>query len=175
MGPLAESSPVWAQRLTAALTGHLTRETRSSYRTAVRQFAQFCRVRGNASPFPVDRYWFSAWIMYLSRFISVDSMSMYCAGVRDQHELLGHVYEWMYEGDPVIRKVMRYVKKTFGCSGSRVYKLPITLYIILRIAKHMTGWPVLGHMSHEDRLWLTASVIAEKIGKLIELADHCCE
>ena len=154
---MPQATPLWASRLIEALEEHITPETSSSYRTAVRQFVEFCKVRNNLHPFPVNRYWLACWILYKVGFISVDSLGMYLAGVRDQHELLGHA--WELEGDPILRRVMRYVKKKFGSSGTRVYKLPITLFVILRMARFLSGWPRLEDMSHNDRVWLTASVI----------------
>ena len=96
-------------------------------------------------------------MQFQAMFVKVNSLKMYLSGIRWQHEIgLGHI--WTMDGDPYIRKVMRFLKKRYGSNG-KAFKVPITLDLVLLMAKHLHGWPDLHKMAHNDRVFLAASVV----------------
>jgi hypothetical protein len=150
-------APAAAKMLEEAVETAIVPETRSSYATAVKAFEEWCGCNNNPSPFPVDRFWLGAWLRFQAMFVKVSSLRVYMAGIRWQHEIaLG--YEWVLDGDPFIRKVMRFLKKRYG-AASKCIKVPISLDLVLLMAKRLPGWPKLEKMSHDDRVFLTATVV----------------
>ena len=153
---ISRLSPFYHRALTTAMVGSVNDSTRSSYQTAKNQFVEFCSARGNKAPFPVDRVWLAAWILYKVNYVTVPSLKMYLAGVRWFHTF--QLFEWTLDGDPLVRKVMRFVKKKYGCSSNSM-KIPITVQTIRDMAATLPGWPSADQMSHNDRLFLAASVV----------------
>jgi hypothetical protein len=153
---LRRADPALAAILDTALTEHLCTGTRGAYDSATSAYVEFLHVRGNPHPFPVNRSWLAAFMVYKIHFIGVESLKAYLSGIRHAHELTGA--RWLLEGDPIIHKVWRFLKKKHGTSPG-VAKFPMTLSMILACATYLPGWPQLERMSHNDRTWLTASVI----------------
>ena len=65
---------------------------------------------------------------------------------------------WQLDGDPIIHRIAVALKKRYGMPG-KVQKLALSLSIIWALAVRIPGYPVIASMSHDDRLWLLASVM----------------
>jgi hypothetical protein len=153
---LSLKAPVFARLLSDAVNESITSNTSSSYGTAAGQYVEWCEANGGV-PFPVNKFYFGAWLVWKAMFVKVDSLGTYMAGVRWHHEVsLG--FKWRLDSDAHIRKVMRYVKKRYGSSGKKI-KVPITLDVVLLMARTLPGWPDLALMTHNDRVFVTASAI----------------
>ena len=63
-GGLVDADPFLASKLAEAIAGHLDLNSISSVNTATKQFVEFCKLRGNCSPFPVQRDWLAAFCLF---------------------------------------------------------------------------------------------------------------
>lgn len=145
-----------ASRLSGASRDHLASTTQEGYSSALKRYTGFCSDR-QISPFPVDPVWLAAWILHVTSSISVPSLKVYLASVKDAQGTLG--FPWKISGNELVRRSLRFVKRKYGIPG-KASKIPISLAILRRIFVFLPGWPTFATMSHDDRLFATASMIA---------------
>jgi hypothetical protein len=89
--------------------------------------------------------------------LKISTIKAYMSGIRFQQGSLG--LRWMLEGNEMVRRCMRYISKRYG-SEAKSRKLPITVDLLKKALSQVQGWPDLASMSHDDRVFATASVIA---------------
>jgi hypothetical protein len=133
---------------------HYVRGTGSTYRTAARDFAAFCRRRGLAK-YPVDQVSFCGYLHTAAKRIMMSSLGVYMAGIKDAAILAG--YGWSLTGNEMVRRTMRYLKHKHPAKA-KGRKLPITVQVLYKILPLLPGWPNMSAMSAEDRVFASASV-----------------
>ena len=143
-------------QLSKALGAHITKSTQSSYNSAFRSFFRFCKSRG-FTPFPADPVVLSAFIVYEACWISLPSLKLYRSGIRSASIDSGH--PWLLDGDPTCARALRSVKRRYGCP-EKALKVPLSFSLLIRIFNLLPGWPIARAMSHDDRLFVAASLIA---------------
>ena len=149
--------PRLGAQLQHVIINHVTGNTRASYNTAAKSFAQFCELRGRR-PFPTCPFILSMWMLDMASLISVNSLlGMYMCGVKDVQIARG--LAWELDGDPYIYRTARFIKKRYGLKP-RLEKAPVTMASLVIMARRLAGWPHPRDMSHNDRLWVAASSIA---------------
>jgi hypothetical protein len=116
----------------------------------------FCRAR-DIVPFPVDEMWLAAFVRFKAMFVCSSSLKMYLAGIRYHQELSG--FPWALSGSELLRRVLRFVKRRYP-SETKAAKFPVSFAVLRRILPLLLGWPILARMSHDDRLFAVASVVA---------------
>jgi hypothetical protein len=79
------------------------------------------------------------------------------SAVRSAH--IDHGYQWELDGDPTVQRAYRFIKKRYGVS-SKAFKVPLSLRVLLRMFAVLPGWPMPAAMSHDDRVFVTASLLA---------------
>lgn len=146
-----------AQALGVALRTHLVPSVQRSYSSATRRYIAFCQER-ELEPWPVEETWLCVWVLVLCSSIKTSSLGVYLAAVKHSQMLEG--WKWTLEkNSPRLRAVMRYVKRRYGMTG-KAMKTAVTLMKLRTMLPRLRGWPVLRNMTHDDRLFATASVIA---------------
>jgi hypothetical protein len=150
-------APDLARRVEIALTEHVTAGTRDGYESAIKSFSDFLIGFGGPPPFPVDPVWLCAYITYICMSISVPSMKVYLQGIKYGHGCQG--FQWSLDGDERIRRALRWVKRRYGMA-SKASKVPLSLQLLSRLFLQIPGWPRLLAMSHDDRVFVAASVVA---------------
>ena len=135
---------------------HLSPSTQRGYSSAVNSYLCFCSVRSIA-PWPCDPIWVCAWITQTVMHVSVRSMKLYLAALRSAQ--IDQGYEWNLAGNVQVARAMRAAKRIYGVSGQAL-KVPISLATLLKMCRHLPGWPNPSCMSHDDRLFVCASCIA---------------
>ena len=153
---LARNDPILARFLGAGVTDHVVPTVRSSYATAAGSYERFCAQR-SLPPWPADSIQVSAWLLDLADTVSPDSMQVYLAGLQYHQALLN--MPWTLRGDEIVRRTLRYLKRIFP-SSSGVEKTAVSVGVLKATLPLLPGWPDLDRMSHDDRLFATASVIA---------------
>ncbi len=66
---------------------------------------------------------------------------------------------WPCDGSVIVRQAFRHLKKLYGLA-SKGAKFPICLETLRAILPLLEGWPVPALMSHDDRMFACASLIA---------------
>jgi len=113
-----------------ATDAHVTPGVRASYDSAAGDYIKFCEAWSQA-PFPVTQPKLAAYCVFKATFISMRSLlGMYLAGIKDYSDILG--YPWTLHGDPVMRKVIRFLKRKYGLKGD-LQKASITVQRLLAI------------------------------------------
>ena len=153
---LSANDPVMADSLGKALSSHVSSRTQANYDSAARSFVRFCSDR-ELDPFPVDPVLFAAFVVYEALWVSVPSVKAYMSAVRSAHIDCGFV--WDLDGNQTVYRAYRYIKRRYGVV-SRAPKAPLSLKILLRFFDLIAGWPNPDAMSHDDRLFVTASILA---------------
>jgi len=156
--PLVTADPASALRVSEALYNHILEGTTAGYDSATRHYLLFCNARGLA-PWPTDPILLVAWLRRLACTIKVSSMRQYLAGVRNTQLNMGMPWPWS-KCEPVHR-CLRFLARKFPEPGT-ANKLPISLAILRRILPLLPGWPSPTAMTHTDRLFATASILAVK-------------
>lgn len=137
-----------------AMDAHVTPGVRASYNTVAGDYVKFSEAWKHA-PFPATRPKLAAYLMFKANFVSMRSLlGMYMAGIKDYSDLLG--FDWALNSDPVIRKVIRFLKRKYGLAGS-LQKAAITAARLVAMCSRVPGWPCMAAMSHDDRVWVTAA------------------
>ena len=150
---IAERDPVSAARVNMVLNAHLADSSR--YASALVRYTNFCVTR-NIPMFPAESLWIAAYMDRISTSISMASMGTYLAAIR--HFQVMENYKWDLEGDEIIRRMLRFLKKQFP-SKPKALKFPLSIDVLRKIIALMPGWPNWAAMSHDDRTILAASVI----------------
>lgn len=153
--PLAVIDPVLAAQVNDAFTGHVVSSTRETYASAARRWSAFCRDR-DVDPYPVDAMWFCAWIIDVTSSISVSSLKMYMAGI--QYTQVLYNYPWTLQKNELVRRTLRYVKRLHGYSH-KAAKHPVSYAVLRAIFPRLHHWPSANLMSHDDRLFVLASLL----------------
>lgn len=158
--PLSRRDPALAHRLRKALVDeHAVHGTLRSYDTITAKYVEFCTLR-DIPPWPVDGIKLGGWIIRLMSSVQPSSLRMYLAAV--QFSSVNEGFRWTLQGDETVRRVIRYVKRTFP-SGDKAVKLAVTLELLYRALPHLPGWPDGGasydSMCYDDLLFATASII----------------
>ena len=170
---LGLADPGLMARLSLALGDHITRSTQSSYNTATRSFFRFCTTRGFA-PFPVDPVVLSAFIVYEARWVSLLSLKLYLSGIRSAS--IDNGFPWLLDGDPLCARALRAMKRRYGCP-EKTLKVPLSFALLIRLFRLLPGWPCAQDMSHDDRLFVSASLIAStgflRGGEFLSSARSC--
>ena len=156
MHPIATVAPLLATLVDEAIIDHVVPGTLRTYRSATDNFSRFCMAHG-VCPFPVDAVWLCSWMRVAAMSISIPSLKVYLAGIRFECGSRG--LPWLHDGSEPVRRTLRFLKRRYGCLSSRA-KVPVSLSLILSLCDQLEGWPCLRIMSHNDRLWVTASTIA---------------
>jgi hypothetical protein len=150
-------APELARSVEIALTEHVAVGTRKGYESAIKSFTEFLTAFAGPPPFPVEPVWLCAYIIYTCMHVSVPSMKVYLQGIKYGHGCQG--FQWSLDGDERIRRALRWVKRKYGMA-SKASKVPLSLRLLSKLFVHVPGWPRLHIMSHDDRVFVTASVIA---------------
>ena len=153
---IAAQAPVLAAMVEEAMRACVVPGTRSSYECAANQFEAFVVAHGGEA-FPVNAVWLAAWVLWAAMDISVPSVKVYLYGVRAEHISRG--FDWVLDGNAVVSRAVRFVSRKYGIAAKSI-KFPITLDILRRLLAEVPMWPNLGLMSHDDRVFACASVIA---------------
>jgi hypothetical protein len=148
--------PVSALRVNTAVTQHVGAGCISAYSSAFRKYQTFCSVR-NIPCFPVDRLWLCAYLLYIQTTVSPSSMKGYLSAIGYYAGAEG--YEVCFKGDELLRRTMRYLKREHP-AAAKALKFPLSCAVLRQMFERIEGYPVAGAMSHDDRLFVAASVIA---------------
>lgn len=146
-----------ASLLATALTDHVVPTTQRAYRSAAADYERFCRARG-LSPWPADGVRVAAWVVRLASYVRYPSLRVYLAALQYTQLLRG--LPWSLSGDPCVRAAVRWVKRNFPVSSLKGAKFPVTLSVLRKVLPALPGWPVLGALCHEDRLFAVANLLA---------------
>jgi hypothetical protein len=120
---MAIRDPVMARMLSEAVTESVTLGCRRKYDSVTEKYAVFTENRG-FEPFPVDQVLVGSWILELCTSIQVSSLKMHLAGIKSSQLLLTSV-PWPLDGNELINKVMRFVKRRLGGSDPAPTTYPI--------------------------------------------------
>jgi hypothetical protein len=153
---LARGDPFGAAAVAAGITDHVISTTKSSYSTAVRAYESYCTCY-ELTPWPTKEMVVAGWLHYMIVTVGVQSLGMYVAGLQYQQGLMG--LPWTLGGSEVLRRTTRYLKRMFPVKQG-VPKLPVSVQLIRAIFPLLRGWPVLGDMEEDDRVFAVATVIA---------------
>jgi hypothetical protein len=154
--PLTFSDPVLAQVVDDALGSSTAEGTQCCYKSALKLYLGFCRVR-KLAPFPVDSAVVASFCVWACMSISVASLKVYLAAVRSSH--IDEGYRWTIPGDPLVARAVRYVKRRYGMAD-KALKVPISLATLFRMCCFLVGWPTPSAMCQEDLLFVAASSLA---------------
>jgi hypothetical protein len=100
------------------------------------------------------------WLHVVTRAILTTSLDLYCAGVRDFQ--LSHFGSGSWDTigkSELVLRTKRYLRKRYPTSPV-ASKFQVTLAVILRLCRKLSGWPCLRLLSDDDLVWAAASVIA---------------
>jgi hypothetical protein len=139
-----------------ALQTHVTPKTVKGYASAFNKWARYCDAR-DIPLFPATELWICGFIVEASTSISQDSLKWYLSAIHYHQGLEGT--PWAVNGSEVIRRTMRMTKRLYGSNG-RGIKMPLSCSTLASMFVHIPHYPMFGQMSHDDRLFVTASVIA---------------
>lgn len=154
--PLAVADPVMSSLVQVAMVNHVVKNVRGTYSSATKSFLLFCSLR-DLRPWPADGFMVAAWLRDLASSVAVASFKMYLAGIRYHQILCG--FPWMLDGDEQVRRMLRFLKRKFPGSA-KAAKVPVTLGVLRAIFPLLAGWPDARCMSHDDRLFVAASLVA---------------
>jgi hypothetical protein len=153
---LSQADPGLAAVVSMGMTHHVVGKTRSGYKSARSAYLRFCADRG-LEPWPVSDVVLAAWLHFIVVTVAVSSMGVYMAGLAYYQGLMG--LPWRLLGSEVVRRTLRYLKRRFPEAGCKL-KAPITVALLRVLLPLLEGWPILEEMSHDDRTFATASVLA---------------
>jgi hypothetical protein len=150
--PFTRRFPAWAKQLSEAAIYHVVGY--KNYNSVTRNYIKFCTAY-DVEPFPVHEIPYSAWLLHICEFISIQSMPEYMAGVKYTQGLQG--MPWSITDGDLVRRTRRFLKRKYGMVG-KTFKTSVTLHVLRVILPLLDGWP--RPRSHNDRLFAAASMIA---------------
>ena len=153
---IAVVDPVGARALNDALRMHVVPSTVSGYTSAFKKWEIFCQSR-KIPTFPATEIWLCSYIIFASTSIKQDSMKWYLSAIHYFQALQGH--PWEVYGSELVRRTLRTTKRQFGSSGKGL-KMPLSCNTLAAMFAHIPNYPQFGAMTHDDRLFVTASVLA---------------
>jgi hypothetical protein len=124
--------------------------------TGVAAYEAFCSKR-RLTAWPVDAIQAAAWLLELVDTVRPTSMQMYLSGLQYHQALLA--MPWTLQGNEIIRRTLNYLRRAFPAKGGHE-KTAISVSVLKAILPLLPGWPVFERMSHDDRAFATASVLA---------------
>jgi hypothetical protein len=125
----------------------------AGYNSATRSYVTFCSDRGLV-PWPTDGLLLSAWLYRIASCVKFTSMKMYLSGVRYSQILEGHA--WVVSDYEYVRRTLHWIRRKFPCD-TKGKRFAVTLSLLRQLFKLLPGWPTLSSMSHDDRLFASAS------------------
>ena len=152
--PISAADPALTSLLGHVLTDYLA--NRKGYESAARSYLSFCADR-KLSPFPTDGVKLAAWLVRIASHVKFSSMKVYLAAVQYAQCLEGWAWNVPHYG--FVRNSLHWVRRSFPCDPKGL-KFAVTFSILRRLLALLPGWPFLPSMSHDDRLFATASWIA---------------
>ena len=153
---ISSIDPVGAAILSDALQSHITPNTVKGYASAFKKWVRYCDAR-DIPYFPATEVWICAYILEVSTSISQDSLKWYLSAIHYHQGLEG--FQWSINGSELIRRTMRKTKRIYGSNGKGI-KMPLSCNTLAAMFAHIPNYPMFGNMTHDDRLFVTASVIA---------------
>ena len=153
---ISSIDPVGAAILSDALQSHITPNTVKGYASAFKKWVRYCDAR-DIPYFPATEVWICAYILEVSTSISQDSLKWYLSAIHYHQGLEG--LQWGINGSELIRRTMRKTKRFYGSNGKGI-KMPLSCNTLAAMFAHIPNYPMFGNMTHDDRLFVTASVIA---------------
>ena len=148
---LAQADPLLAARLGSVLTGYLA--NKKGYESATRSYLDFCELRC-LRPWPTDGVLLAAWLVRIATHVKWTSMKVYLAAVHYSQVLEG--FEWRVPQYDYVRRALHWVRRRLPCDP-KGRKFAITLSLLRVLFAKLPGWPNLAMMSHDDRLFASAS------------------
>ena len=134
---------------------HISSSTQSSYDSATRSYLRFCEAR-QLTPFPADPVTLSSYMAFQALWISLPSLKLYLSAIKSASVDAG--FAWTLDGNVMCARTLRGLKKQFGCPD-KALKLPLSFSLLIRLFRLLPGWPRARLLSHDDRLFVTASLI----------------
>lgn len=147
--------PVGAASLRKTMEAHVKPKTHDYYDSCASHYFKFCD-RRKVDPFPADPVWFCAWMDVAAKTVAVKSIIVYMSAIKSAQEDAG--LEWELTGNFMVHRTLNGLKHRYGMSEAAL-KVPISLDTLLLMCKKICGWPLPRRMSHNDRLFVAASVI----------------
>jgi len=146
---------VSAARVSSLVQDSVDPKTRGTYTSGFRSLLRFAQPRGLPC-LPTDEVTLAAWAESVCpSSLTPDSVVKYCSGIRKYHIESG--VPWVAAGT-LFKMALRALFKRYP-RAERGLKVPLTLQLILRLAKSLRGWPVPAAMSWDDLVFVTASAI----------------
>jgi hypothetical protein len=152
---LATCDPVLAARLSNVIVNYLVNPDK--YDSAFRKYAEFCDTRA-MKHFPVTEQVLCGFVLDSSTTISQGSIKNYLAAIKYAQVNAGVHWEVPDKAEH-LRRVLRYCKRRYGVAG-KACKIPISCEVLLQMCGHIPHFPDFSLMSHNDRVFVTASTIA---------------
>ena len=154
--PLGTVDPQGAEQLRNTILSARTRQTQATYRCASRDYEEYCHLRG-LHAWPADELTFCAWMVHTATRVRISSLKKYMSGVQAAQIMKG--LKWPLRGSSLVGLTLRGLTKRWG-TPDRALKTPVTMGIVLRMFRQLPGWPCLSRMSHNDRCFVAATLIA---------------
>ena len=135
----------------------MIRSTAAGYESAVNSYLSWAEAVGVA-PWPIDETRMASYVVDSATHLKIESIDSYMSALKFmQPQYTGH--PWTLDDSVVVRQARRYVKREFGMAG-KGSKYPVCLRSLRLMLPHLAGWPVAEVMSHDDRLFACASLVA---------------
>jgi hypothetical protein len=155
--PIRGVCPLLADEFEAAVREYVLPRTRQAYASAVRSLTSFSRAYECADVFPLDPITVACWILYAAEDIKISSIKCYLCAFK--YEQICRGLPWTIDGNPYVHRALIFATRKFGAAGTSA-KFPITMDILRVMFARVPGWPNLSTMSHDHRVFVTASVVA---------------
>jgi hypothetical protein len=136
------------------VTTYIEPDTQSTQITATSHYVRFCSDR-DMEPWPVTRWSFALWVWQEAAYVSLPTLFK-CYMGHIKRSQISRQEPWTLDKDPIVRRVLIALKKRYGMS-SKSTTAALTLEDIWLLARNLRGFTC--GMSHDDRLWLFASVM----------------
>ena len=126
-----------------------------AYVSATKSWEEYCSTM-KLEPYPASPVWLAAWMTLTATRVQMPSLKVYLSGIRAAH--VERNLPWEMSHTAFSRATFHKLKLKFGWI-SYLVKVPITLDLIQRMGRVLPGWPVPSQMSHDDRLFILASLL----------------
>ena len=155
--PIYRHHPYEQSRLAAALLGSVKKLTQNKYASAVRSYYRHCALFNITPRWPVNVICFCDWLLRIATTVQYPSLKMYRAAIH--YEQVNKGFAWDLSHHELVHRIMRHIKRTFP-TEPRAKKAPVCLGVAKAILPLLPGWPNADGMSHDDRLFAAATIIA---------------
>jgi hypothetical protein len=109
-------------------------------------------------PWPIDEVRLAGWVVDSATHLKIESIASYASGLKFCQPMYTGV-PWSLDGNVMVKQAMRFVKRKYGMAGKGA-KFPVCLKALRAMLPLLPGWPVAEDMSHNDRMFACASVVA---------------